>query len=431
MEFYTVAPGDTLFSIARTVGLPLERLAADNQLVPPYDLVPGQTLVVRFPLEVYDVQPGDTLSAIARRRGTTVRRLYQNNPELGGEALIYPGQTLVLSYMGPDGPAITVNGYAYPDIAPDLLRAWLPFLTYLSPFTYGFTPQGDLLPLEDGALLSAAAASGVCGLMHLSTLTEQGTFSSALAHTLLGNEAAQDRLVSQVEATILEKGYSGLDIDFEFLEEGDALAYADLISRFRSRLEPQGRLVAAALVPKVSADQPGSFYRGHNYRAIGQAAHRVLLMAYEWGYTYGPPMAVAPLPSVRRVVEYALSEIPAEKIWLGVPNYGYDWPLPFQQGFTRATSISQPQAVDLARRYGATIQFDPTAQAPWFRYRDEGGVLHEVWFEDARSIAAKLALVEEYGLDGIGYWNIMRPFPQNWAVLTGLYTVPGRPGGCS
>lgn len=134
-------------------------------------------------------------------------------------------------------------------------------------------------------------------------------------------------------------------------------------------------------------------------------------------------MAVAPLPNVRRVVEYALTEIPASKIWLGVPNYGYDWPLPFVQGETRAQSIANQYAVSLALRYGAEIQFDQAAQTPWFRYTDENGVVHEVWFEDARSIRAKLALIPEYGLVGAGYWNLMRPFPQNWRVLNALYNI--------
>lgn len=70
-----------------------------------------------------------------------------------------------------------------------------------------------------------------------------------------------------------------------------------------------------------------------------------MLMTYEWGYTYGPPMAVAPLNMVRRVVEYAVSAIPVEKISLGIPNYGYEWPLPYVRGTTKAQSISNREAV--------------------------------------------------------------------------------------
>lgn len=134
-------------------------------------------------------------------------------------------------------------------------------------------------------------------------------------------------------------------------------------------------------------------------------------------------MAVAPIPNVRQVVEYALTEIPAEKIWLGVPTYGYDWPLPFVKGKTKAQSISPRLAVARAWKYGAEIQYSETAQAPWYRYADENGMEHEVWFEDARSIQTKLALIPEYALRGVGYWNLMRPFPQNWRVLDAEYII--------
>ena len=145
--------------------------------------------------------------------------------------------------------------------------------------------------------------------------------------------------------------------------------------------------------------------------------------SYEWGYTYGPPMAVAPLPNVRMVLDYAVTEIPPSKIFLGVPNYGYDWPLPFVQGTTRARSISNQEAVRLAIQYGADIQYDENAQSPFFHYTDENGTVHEVWFEDARSMRAKLALVAEYGFQGAGFWNLMRPSSQTWMTLSSLYDI--------
>ena len=148
-----------------------------------------------------------------------------------------------------------------------------------------------------------------------------------------------------------------------------------------------------------------------------------LRSSYEWGYTAGPPMAVAPLPNVRAVLDYAVTEIPAGKIFLGIPNYGYDWPLPFVRGATRAQSISNQRAIELALEHEIAIQFDETAQAPFFHYTDNGGTVHEVWFEDARSMAAKLRLIAEYGFQGGGVWNLMRPFSQIWQVMAALYDI--------
>lgn len=144
---------------------------------------------------------------------------------------------------------------------------------------------------------------------------------------------------------------------------------------------------------------------------------------HQCAYTYGPPLAVAPIPNVRAVLDYAVTEIDPAKIFLGIPNYGYDWTLPFVQGTSRARSISSQEAIAIAARYGAAIQFDERAQSPFFNYIDANGRQHEVWFEDARSIRAKLALVPEYRLRGVGYWNAMRHFPQNWLVLNALYDI--------
>lgn len=133
-------------------------------------------------------------------------------------------------------------------------------------------------------------------------------------------------------------------------------------------------------------------------------------------------MAVAPLDQVRRVVRYAVSEIPTSKILMGVPNYGYDWMLPYEQGVSRAENIGNQGAVLRAARYGAEIRFDETAQSPYFEYY-AGGNRHVVWFEDVRSVEAKLALTDEFDLLGVGYWNIMRRFDQNWALLAARYGI--------
>lgn len=135
-------------------------------------------------------------------------------------------------------------------------------------------------------------------------------------------------------------------------------------------------------------------------------------------------MAVAPLPNVRAVLDYAVTAIPAEKILLGVPNYGYDWPLPFIQGVTRAQSISNQRAIELALQHNIAIQYDDSARAPFFHYTDGAGTVHEVWFEDARSLDAKLRLIAEYGFQGAGIWNLMRPFSQIWLLLDALYDLP-------
>ena len=181
-------------------------------------------------------------------------------------------------------------------------------------------------------------------------------------------------------------------------------------------------MVFVALAPKTSATQPGLLYEGKDYRALGAVANSVLVMTYEWGFTYGPPMAVSPINKVRQVLDYAVTEIPPEKMNMGIPNYGYDWPLPFERGVTRARTLGNVEAVQLAIQYGAEILYDEIAQTPHFNYTSEG-IEHEVWFEDARSLQAKMDLVYEYNLRGISYWQIMQLLRMNWLLVENNFEV--------
>ena len=424
MTIHVVKPGETLFSVAAQYSLAPTLLAGINGLPADAQLVVGQTLLVRQPAVVHTVVPGDTVYAIARRYGTTADALYRNNVFLGAQPLLHEGEPLVISYADDARLGrIAVNAYAYPYIDEALLDYALPFLSYLTPFTYGISADGGLLPLNDERLLAAAGRYRNAALMHLSTLTENGVFSNDRSSILLNSEDLQERLIQDVINTMQQKGYYGLDVDFEFVFPRERTLYADFIRRLRERLNPLGYPVIVALAPKTRADQPGLLYEAHDYALLGAAADAVLLMTYEWGYTYGPPMAVAPIPQVRAVLDYAVGVIPREKIFLGVPLYGYDWPLPYQRGVTRAESISPQYAVELALRRRAEILYDETAQSPYFYYTDRGGREHVVWFEDARSMDAKLRLIAEYGLRGAGYWNLMRAMPQNWALLHARYDV--------
>lgn len=421
----TVRPGDTVGSVAARLNVPEDLLAELNGITVNTPLVVGQALVALTPEVLYTVLPGDTLYSIARAFSTSVVQLYRNNPGLSGSPQVEVNRTLVIRYREEPTRSLEVNAYAYPSIAGELLDETLPYLTYFTPFTYGFTLTGELIPPLDEEMIARALRYGVTPWMHLSTLTEQGNFSSALGLALLRDPVAQETLTANILRTMEEKNYQGLDVDFEFLGAEGAALYAEFIAALRRQLALRGYEVLVALAPKVRADQPGTLYEGHDYAALGAAADGVLLMTYEWGYTYGPPMAVAPIPAVRRVLDYAVTVIPREKIFMGVPTYGYDWPLPYASGVTQARSLSNPEAVELALTYGAEIQFDPAVEAPYFVYTVEG-VAHEVWFEDARSIAAKLELVGEYGFRGIGYWNLDRPFPQNWSLLNSRYQVKNK-----
>lgn len=420
MLIHVVERGETLFSIARRYGVSVERLRSDNALAGD-TVVVGQALLVSFPAEVYTVQRGDTLYALARRYGISIWELLRNNPTLSLTSPLRPGEMLTVAFRGGKQRMIRVGGYAYPNIARTLLTATLPFLTYLWIFSYGFTEQGSPVPIDDTALVRLARSYDTVPLLVLTTIGTDGQFSAERAELLLRNENLQQTLLQNLLGIMREKGYGGLDVDFEYIPAALKENYIAFLWRCGDLCRENGLLFTTVAAPKTFAAQPGLLYEAHDYPRLGAVADRLFLMTYEWGYTYGPPMAVAPISQVRRVAEYAVTEVTPQKLLLGIPNYGYDWHLPYQPN-TAARSIGNEQAVRIAAAHGAEIGFDENAASPYFYYA-ENGQPHVVWFEDVRSIERKLNLVDALSLGGIGYWNLMRPFRQNWAFLAARYAV--------
>lgn len=372
---------------------------------------------------IYVVKQGDTLTSIAQEFGTTAENIIEENGITNRDKLVI-GQTIVLNTAETEKLGnISNTGYAYPNIDREVLRQTLPYLTSLVIFTYGFTPEGELIGIDDEELIAIAREGGVAPIMMISTLTTEGTFSNELSNQLLNNIAVQDILINNIIANMNAKNYFGLEIDFEFVFPEDRDAYSAFVEKLTSRLNAEGYEVLTALAPKTSSTQMGLLYESHDYERLGQVSDAVLLMTYEWGYTYGPPMAVSPINKVREVLDYAVTVIPPEKIFMGMPNYGYDWTLPFVRGESRAASLGNVAAVERAAEFNTVIQYDEVAQAPFYYYYDTTGKQHVVWFEDARSVDAKVRLVSEYGFQGIGVWNVMKFFPQMWLVIGSLFNI--------
>jgi len=422
MDIHVVRPGDSIYSIARQYGVSWQKIIADNELENPDQLVPGQTIVITEGYRQHIVQPGESLYLIGLQYQVRLRDIISANPQITDPSRLTIGQTVIIPPRRINFGPIEVNGYAFPNINMETLRKTLPHLTYLSIFSYEVNRDGSLREINDTPLIQAARNAGVAPLMVITNISETGGFDSDLASAILSNEEVQDTLLDNVIRIMQQKNYFGLDIDFEYIYPSDRELYNNFLRKTVNRLRPLGYTVTTALAPKISATQQGTLYEAHDYPVHGELADHIIIMTYEWGYTYSPPMAVAPLNEVRRVLNYAVTAIPRRKILMGIPNYGYNWTLPFQPG-TAAETISNTQAVELALREGAYIQYDPVAQVPFFTYYDENGRLHEVWFEDARSILAKLTLANEFRLGGVSYWTINQYFPQNWLVLESVFDV--------
>lgn len=422
MIIHVVKTGDSIYSIASRYNVTPEQLITQNELTNSGQLVVGQTIVVLNDSRVHRVAAGETLFTIARTYGIDEQEILAVNPQLRGSTQVVVGQVLYIPRRSATFGTIDVNGYTLPTSDIDVIRRTLPSLTFLSIFSYEVNPNGTLRAPNDTPFIEAARAARVGPIMVITNLEAGGGFSSNVAKAILRNNQVQDTLINNVLEVMRTKRYYGLDIDFEYVFPEDREFYNDFLRKVVSRLHNAGYIVVTSLAPKTSATQQGLLYEAHDYPVHGALVDHVVPMTYEWGYTYGPPLAVAPLPEVRKVLNYAVSAIPRQKILMGIPNYGYDWTLPYVQG-SSARTLSNVGAVDQARRVKAAIQYDPVSRAPFYTYYDANKKQHVAWFEDARSIDAKLRLAHEYRLGGVSYWTIGKYFPQNWLVMNSLFDV--------
>lgn len=414
---HTVKYGETLWAIAQRYGVTVQSIIQASHITNPNLIYSGTTLLI--PPITHTVQSGETLGQIASRYGTTVQAIMSEN-QLENANLIYPGFALSIPRRK---PVVEVNAYTYQtsENAVQSLNEVGHLLTYFSPFAYLIAEDGSLSPLNDEAMIQTALSEHAVPMMAVTNFTSSQAGSN-VAHTILATPEIRERVLTNILQVMDRKGYRGLNIDFENVLPADRELYNQFVQQAVNRLHPRGYFVSTALAPKTGATQAGLLYEAHDYEAHGRIADFVILMTYEWGYRLGPPQAISPINDMRRVVEYALSVMPADKIFLGFQIYARDWRIPHVKG-QEAETFSPQEAIRRAVKYGAAIQYDTTSQSPFFRYVDEKGQGHEVWFEDARSAQAKFNLVKDYNLRGISYWALGYPYPQNWALLTDNFTI--------
>lgn len=417
MFTHTVQPGDTLFSIGRRYGYSLEDLRLVNGMVEP-NIVPGQALLI--PLYTYTVQPGDTLTAIARRSFVTLEQLRAANPNVNPNAL-RPGMKIVI----PDiswYQATTFGYYVVREPSADraIIRDFAPYSSYITLFEYHFAPSGDIVnELNDAAAVEEAWRNRVTPLVAITNLTPEG-FSPTLVSQVLNNREARANLVENIFYLVSRKGYGGVNIDFEQIRGEDRDLFTGFLRQLRDRLKPAGYVVTIAVPAKTSEDIP--WLKGYDYGGIGTVVDYMFIMAYDWHHSASEPGPVAPIGGVRATLQFAVERVPRQKILLGLPLYGYDWIIPYQPGML-ATARSNQEALLMAMRYQSPIQYSLADESPFFRYTDALGNVHEVWFEDVRSMGQKMKLARQFQLAGVGAWQLTLGFAPGPWLLRKFFTV--------
>jgi spore germination protein len=311
---------------------------------------------------------------------------------------------------------------------------------------------GRLTSEDNQTVKRFAQANGIA--VYPSLLTNSGW----LNHRLLTDDETSARAITQIVDYIMTEGYDGFDLDLEAVRPDDRDAYTAFVARLATALRDQGKPLALA-IPAKSSDTRTGWAGAYDYAALGKHADLITVMAYEFHGAWGGPGPVAPYDGVEKTLAFATSQIPPEKVLLGLASYGYDW----NTTSGGARYLGYPEVAALSERHGVTLATDPVSQSATLRYQAPGGETpptavrppvpkheitkrepppcvvtdpapapmptprptpapeaiqeHEVWLEESTSAEARLPLVDRYRSGGVATWRLGHEDAQTWTVL--------------
>ncbi|RDU37075.1 chitinase [Neobacillus piezotolerans] len=419
MSVYVVKAGDTMWRIAGRYGVSIESIVGVNGLASASEIVPGLALYIPeagLASRVYQVKAGDVLWKIAQSFRTTIPEIAAANPGLDihrlriGQVLTVPSpiklEMETLGFLVPSGTSadlVVINSLANQ-------------LTYAAIVNYSFTAQGyTYAERDDSTIVSRCNQLNIVPLLMIRNMTASG-FSAELVGSVLENPALRENLVASIANLAVTRGFGGVSLDLEFIPPARRNDFSLFLRDLKRRL---GNLLLHVNVHAKTADLPTNRIVGaYDYAAIGSIADMMAVMTIDYGYPGGPPDPVSPINWIEQVMNYAIRLVNPRKLMMAMPLYGYDKVVTTNTAKGLSALAAQNQAISV----GALIQFDSTAQSPWYRYW-KGAEEHIVWFEDIRSFIKKYELIDRFNLAGTTYWHVGLPAPQNWAYVTSEITV--------
>ena len=424
MNIHVVQPGETINSISEYYNIPAGRLILENGITNPDNLAIGQTIVIVQPDILYTVRAGDTLESIAEQYGVSPMDLLRNNPYLSDREILYVGETIVITYQTNKTRTIATSGYTFPYIDKSVLIKTLPFLSYLTIFNYRATGEGEIISSADETeLIELAKTYGVAPMMFVSTISVEGIVSREVINDILNNPSVQDHLIDNTLQTLKAKGYYGINIYVENVTFDNINSFVEYIKKASARFHSEGYRIVITITPAMNTETPNVNFERIDYSGLCEFVDGIIFASYDWARTYGYPISIFPVNYLIELLDYAVRIIPSEKIFLGITTLGYDWTLPYIPGVTGATVITNQSAVHIAADNGIPIQFNDEAQSPFYYYTDSDGILHVVWFKDARSFDARARLAAEYNHQGLSLWTIMKFDTQMWFIINTQYYI--------
>lgn len=271
----------------------------------------------------------------------------------------------------------------------------------VSPFWYMIDTSGNVYPNPEGGanmvdqnIINYLRSNGIKILPSVYNLVN-GAWSSQVVSGIINNATTRQTHINKLVE--MARLYDGIDIDYENLFATDRSSFSSFINDLAVALHNEGKLLAVTVHPKTS--EPGNWNgpQAQDWSALGQSADEVRVMIYDYHWETSGPGSIAPISWVNEVLSFAATVIPRNKIIHGMGTYGYDWIGSQARSYVWEDIIKLPNY--------ASFTTDSTSQTPTFSYTSDGKN-HEVWFENAQSIDAKLNITNQVDVGGIHLWRL-------------------------
>jgi spore germination protein YaaH len=314
---------------------------------------------------------------------------------------------------GPDAPPgrLTVAGYLVPWDPRSTPASGAGVLAEVSPVWLRPTDAGTVEFVSELARATAPEDLGVPVAPSISNF-RAGRWDGDLVARLVGDPQQRTAHVAAIVDEVRSRGWRGVDLDYESLPAASRDAYSAFVAELADALHQVPARLSVTVHAKTREPGEWSGAQAQDWRAIGAAADEVRVMAYDHSFASSPPGPIAPLPWVDQVLTLAAASVPLERIALGVATYGYDW-----SGPAPAAAMQWAEVDALAADRQESAQWDDRSASPWLRYADDGGAEHTVWYEDARSLQAKLDLAQRHGVSRVVIWRLGGEDPAIWSTL--------------
>src|SRR5690554_5133133 len=278
---------------------------------------------------------------------------------------------------------------------------------------------GLLEAKENGELVEKSARDeierliGLMGRDLIYPLVQNYGLCSEVSNKLINNQAAISRLHENIVSFLEKYGFLGFNLNLEGIKHTNKKEFNNLIEILAQNISQKGYQLDISIPAKTENNKDHTWSGAYQYDILGMFVDRVMIMAYDYHWPGGPPGPIAPLSWVRDVIDYAIMEMPLEKICLGIGFYGYDWEVNSDK---KARGLLYSQIEKIRKEKNLEIEWDQEAQSPYLKYK-EGPGEHEIWFENSQSIKKKLQLVREFQLKGIVFWRPGQEDPKVWPLV--------------